>query len=137
MSFQFTKNSNLYAMLISKLKPSDIPHLQYSYIQNRYYLLPVQYVHLVGGTITKICVHDSVFGLPGGMALAPWPLWQSNGTKNTSFQESSPESSPVQNPGPVQGCHAPRSEGSKVVVISLHNGIQINIYISQISILMT
>ena len=41
------------------------------------------------------------------MALAPWPLWQSNGTKNTSFQESSPESSPVQNPGPVQGIVLP------------------------------
>ena len=51
-------------------------------------------VHLVGGTIiiTKIRVHGSVFRLPGGMALAPWPLWQSNGTKNTYFQESSRES---------------------------------------------
>ena len=67
----------------------------------------MQYVHLVGGTITKIHIHDSVFGLPGGMALDPWPLWQSNGTKNTYFQESSPESSPVQNPGPVQGIVLP------------------------------
>ena len=39
--------------------------------------------------------------------MAHWPLWQSNGTKNTSFQESSPESSPVQNPGPVQGIVLP------------------------------
>ena len=66
---------------------------------------------LVGGTITKIRVHDSVFGLPGGMAMAHWPLWQSNGTKNTSFQESSPESSPVQNPGPVQGIVLPAHHG--------------------------
>ena len=56
---------------------------------------------LVGGAITKIRVHDLVFGLPGDMELAPWPLWQSNGTKNTYFQESSPESSPVQNPGEI------------------------------------
>ena len=82
---------------------------------NRYYLLPcsgavctaIDYgtAELVGGTITKIRVHDSVFELPGGMAVAHWPLWQSNATKNTYFQESSPESSPVQNPGPVQGIH--------------------------------
>ena len=50
--------------------------------------------------------------------MAHWPLWQSNGTKNTSFQESSPESSPVQNPGPVQGIVLP--------VISLHNGIHLD-----------
>ena len=54
-------------------------------------------MHLVGGTIS---VHDSVFGLLGGMTLAPWPLWQSNGTKNTYFQESSPESSPESRSSP-------------------------------------
>ena len=43
--------------------------------------------------------------------MAHWPLWQSNGTKNTSFQESSPESSPVQNPGPVQGIVLPSYKG--------------------------
>ena len=40
--------------------------------------------------------------------MAHWPLRQSNSTKNTSFQKSSPESSPVQNPGPVQGIVLPR-----------------------------
>ena len=75
---------------------------------NSYYLLgAVCTFSKVGGTITKIHIHESVFGLPGGMALDPWPPWQSNGTINTYFQESSPESSPVQNPGPVQGIVLP------------------------------
>ena len=48
------------------------------YIQNRYYLLRCSmYINFskVGGTITKIHIHESVFGVPGGMALDPWPLW--------------------------------------------------------------
>ena len=62
---------------------------------------------------------DSVFGLPGGMALAPWPLWQSNSTKNTCFPESSPESSPVQNPGPVQGIVLPaQTVGTRPLFLS-------------------
>ena len=98
-----------HAMLMLKhryLSSSIIIH------PNRYYRLPcggaVCTAELVGGTITKIRVHDSEFGLPGGMAVAHWPLRQRNSTKNTSFQKSSPESSPVQNPGPVQGIVLPQ-----------------------------
>ena len=56
---------------------------------------------LVGGTITKIYVYVvQCLGFQGpGHGIGHGPLasliWQCNGTKNTYFQESSPESSPV------------------------------------------
>ena len=49
------------------LKHRHLPYLQYTSKIGIIFSI----VHLVGGTITKISVYDSVFGLLGGMAYCP------------------------------------------------------------------